>query len=171
MVPRGDASRLLTFRLPVRFLRGSHTRLVLTVLALALGVALVCSIDLVNRAALRAFIEVIDTMAGRAALQVTPVEGGVLPEESATDVASVPGVDLAVPIVSSTAFTADGVGELLTIQGVDIANESVVRVYEARDAGGLEIADPLVFLNQPDSIVLTRSFAEERKLKVQDQIT
>src|SRR5262245_55956516 len=110
MVPRGDASRLLTFRLPVRFLRGSHTRLVLTVLALALGVALVCSIDLVNRAVLRAFIEVIDRMAGSAALQVTAVEGGILPEETATEVASVPGVYLAVPVVSTTSRTADCVG-------------------------------------------------------------
>jgi len=58
-------------RMPVRFLRGSYTRLALSVFALALGVALVCAIDLVNRAVRRAFVEVVDTMAGRAALQVT----------------------------------------------------------------------------------------------------
>ena len=62
-------------RLPLRFLRGSTARLLLTVIALALGVALVCAIDLANRAVLDAFVEVIDTMAGRAALRVVGCRG------------------------------------------------------------------------------------------------
>ena len=161
---------VVSFRLPIRFLRGNHGRLALTVLALALGVALVCAIDLVNRAVLRAFVEVVDTMAGRAALQITAGESGLFAEDVAATVAGVTGVELAVPVVSATAFTADDTGELLTIQGVDIGNEAAVRVYEARDAGGLEIEDPLVFLNQPDSIVLTRSFADRRHLRLDDQI-
>ena len=57
------------------------------------------------------------------------------------------------PVVSGTAFTTDASGELLTVHGVDVANESAVRVYESRDAGGLELDDPLIFLSQPDSIV------------------
>src|ERR1043166_6974685 len=105
------------FRMAWRFLRGSYTRLALTVIALALGVALVCAIDLVNRAVLRAFTEVIDTMAGRAALQVSAGEGGLFPEETAAKVAAVPGVELAVPVVSATAFTADESGGLLTAPG------------------------------------------------------
>ena len=81
--------RLFSLRMPLRFLRGSYTRLALTVIALALGVALVCAIDLVNRAVLRAFTEVIDTMAGRAALQVTAGEGGLFSEDVAATVAAV----------------------------------------------------------------------------------
>ena len=38
------------FAMPRRFLRGSAVRLLLTIVALASGVALVCAIDLVNRA-------------------------------------------------------------------------------------------------------------------------
>jgi putative ABC transport system permease protein len=158
------------FRMPWRFLRGSGARLGFTIVALACGVALVCAIDLVNRAVLRAFVEVIDTMAGRAALQVSAGEGGLFPEEVAATVAAVPGVELAVPVVSATAFTADESGELLTVHGVEITNEAAVRVYEARDAGGLEIDDPLTFLNHPDSVVLTRAFATRRGLAVGDQI-
>src|SRR6266481_40090 len=161
---------ILSFRMPLRFLRGSYSRLALTVIALALGVALVCAIDLVNQAVLRAFVEVIDTMAGRAALQVTAGEGGLFPEDVAAKVAAVPGVELAVPVVNATAFTADDSGELLTVHGVDITNEAHVRVYDARDNGGLELDDPLVFLNQADSIVLTRAFAERRRLRVGDRI-
>lgn len=162
--------RLFSFRMPLRFLRGSYTRLALTVIALALGVALVCAIDLVNRAVLRAFVEVIDTMAGRAALQVTAGEGGLFSEEVAATVAAVPGVELAVPVVNATAFTADDSSELLTVHGVDITNEKAVRVYDARDKGGLELDDPLIFLSQPDSVVLTRAFAGRRGLAVGDPI-
>src|SRR3989442_11742448 len=41
-----------------------------------------------------------------------------------------------------------------------------LRVYEVRDEGGLPIDDPLVFLSQPDSILLPRSFAGPRGLEV-----
>jgi putative ABC transport system permease protein len=158
-----------SFRLPLRFLRGNYARLTLSVIALALGVALVCAIDLVNRAVLRAFSEVIDTMAGRAALQVSAGEGGLFAESAAATIAEVPGVELAVPVVTSTAFTADETGELLTVHGVDIANEAAVRVYESRDQPGFELDDPLVFLNQPDSVLLTQAFAQRRGLSV-DQV-
>jgi len=159
-----------SLRLPLRFLRGSYSRLALTVIALACGVALVCAIDLVNRAVLRAFTEVIDNMAGRAALQVTAGPGGLFPEEVAATVAAVPGVELAVPVVSATAFTTDGSGELLTVHGVDITDERAVRAYEARDRGGLEIKDPLVFLSQPDSVVLTNKFAARHALTLEDKL-
>ena len=81
-----------SFRIPLRFLRGSYGRLVLSVVALACGVALVCALDLVNKAVLRAVLEIIDTMAGRAALQVSTGEGALFSEEVAEIVARVPGV-------------------------------------------------------------------------------
>ena len=156
-------------RIPRRFLRGGVGRLALTLAALACGVALVCAIDLVNRAVLRAFEEVVDTMAGRAALSVT-ADGSPFPETVADSLAGVAGVELAVPVVSGTAFTTDASGELLTVHGVDVANESAVRVYESRDAGGLELDDPLVFLSQPDSVVITRSFAARHGLRSNDHL-
>src|SRR5437879_10569595 len=82
-------------------------------------------------------------MAGRAALQVRAGEGGLFPESVAATVSAVPGVELAVPLVSASAFTAEDTGELLTIHGVDIANDRAVRVYDARDQGGLVLDDPL----------------------------
>lgn len=162
--------RLLSFSLPLRFLRGSYRGLALSVIALALGVALVCAMDLVNRAVLRAFVEVIDTMAGRAALQVTTGQGGIFPEDVTGKVAGVPGVELAVPVVTATAFTVDEEAELLTVHGVDVANDAAVRVYEARDAHGLHIDDPLVFLNRPDSLVITRAFADRKHLALDDTL-
>src|SRR5512135_2433068 len=118
--------------MPRRFLRGNYARLTLTVIALGCGVAQVAADDLVARETLRAFVEIIDTVAGRAALQVSAGEGALFSEEVATSIAKVPGVELTVPVVSSTAFMADGSGELLTVQGMDIANEKAAAVYELR---------------------------------------
>jgi putative ABC transport system permease protein len=159
-----------SLRIPLAFLRGSAARLVLTASALAAGVALVCAVDLVNRSVLRAFVEIVDTMAGRAALQVTAGRGALFPETTAELVGQVPGVELAVPVVSATAFMADGTGEALTIQGVDITNDAMVRVYDARDERERPIDDPLLFLNKPDSVILTRELARRRGLVEGDAI-
>src|SRR6266404_4693097 len=61
---------MASLRMARRFTRGGAARLALTVLAVAWGVALVAAVRLANHAVLRAFVEVIDTMAGRAALEV-----------------------------------------------------------------------------------------------------
>jgi putative ABC transport system permease protein len=154
--------------MPRRFLRGSYARLTLTVLALACGVAQVTADDLVGRETLRAFVEIIDTVAGRAALQVSAGEGAWFQEDVAASIGTVPGVELTVPVVSSTAFMADGSGELLTVQGMDIADENAAAVYELSDEErGLD--DPKLFL--ADAVVIPRAFAERRRLKLGDAIT
>jgi putative ABC transport system permease protein len=79
-------------------------------------------------------------------------------------------VELAAPVVSATAFTVDGSGETLTVHGIDITDEATLRVYEARDAGGLELEDPVVFLNNLDSIAITKTWAERHDLGVDDQL-
>ncbi|MBI3388101.1 MAG: ABC transporter permease [Deltaproteobacteria bacterium] len=153
------------FRMPRRFLRGSYARLTLTVLALACGVAQVTADDLAGRETLRAFVEIIDTVAGRAALQVSAGEGALFAEDVAKTIAAVPGVELVVPVVSSTAFMADGSGELLTVQGMDIANKKAAAVYELSDEErGLD--DPKLFL--ADAIVIPHAFADRRGIKLGD---
>ena len=159
-----------SFWVPLCFLRASYGRLILTVGALASGVALVCAIDLVNQSVLRAFVEVIDTMTGRAALQVTGGSGGLFAENVADIVGAVGGVELAVPVVNASAFMTDGSGESITVHGVDIANDAAIRIYEARDANGFRLTDPLGFLNHPDSVLLTSEFARRKRLAVGDQI-
>src|SRR5438309_249050 len=64
----GRPVQAYSFLMPRRFLRGSYLSLSLTVVALACGVAMVCAIDLANAAVLRAFVEVVDAMSGRATL-------------------------------------------------------------------------------------------------------
>src|SRR2546425_6308395 len=109
--------RLPSLRLPFRLLRGHIGRLALTLIALAWGVALVCAIDVVNRAVLSAFVEVIDTMAGRAALEIAAGEGALFPEDVATRAAAVAGGGLPVPGGGATAVTTDGSGGVLYVPG------------------------------------------------------
>src|SRR6516225_5746459 len=115
---------LQSFRVPLRFLRGQYGRTALTVMAVALGVALVCALDVVSRSMQVAFEEIIDTMAGRAALEVTAGQDGLVQEDVAEKVGRVPGVELAVPVVNTTAFLTDGSGEALTVFGVDFLNKN-----------------------------------------------
>src|SRR5262245_6195541 len=79
-----------SIRMPLRFVRGTHARLALTVTAIACGVALVCAIDLADRAVLHAFVQVADDAVGRVALQVRAGEGAPFPEEVVDTVGAVP---------------------------------------------------------------------------------
>jgi putative ABC transport system permease protein len=153
-----------TFRFAWCGLRAQYGQLALTIVALATGVALVCAMDIANRAVRDAFTDVLDTMAGRVSLEIAASDGGFFAEDEAARLAHVPGVELAVPIVTATAFVADDSGELLNVLGVDVANESAVRAYATtHDDAGL-VDDPLVFLSQPDSIAVPRRFADRRGL-------
>src|SRR2546428_13931836 len=143
---------------------GGAARLALTVLAVAWGVALVAAVRLATHAVLRAFVEVIDTMAGRAALEVVAGEGGLFPEDVAAAVGATPGVEAAVPCVKGAAF-AEG-GALLTVYGVDVTGDATERVYGAR----LEVDDPQTFLARPDSIAVARPFAAARGLGPGDRL-
>jgi putative ABC transport system permease protein len=159
-----------SFRIPLRFLRGHDGRTILTVVAVALGVALVCALDLVGRSMQHAFEEIIDTMAGRTALEVSAGDGGLVPEELAAQVGHVPGVELAVPVVRATAFPVDG-SEALAVQGIDLVNDDALRIYEARDRAGEPIDDPVRFLSNPRAVILTRSFAARHGLEEGGTVT
>src|SRR5439155_1066288 len=107
----------------------------------------------------------VDAAAGRAAVTVTAGEGLTFPESVADQVAAVPGVALAVPLVTGVAFPDDGSGDLLTVYGVDLTHEADVRLYRGTAENGPVLDDPIVFLSQPDSILLGRAFAASRGLQ------
>jgi putative ABC transport system permease protein len=156
----------LSLRLAYEYVRAGFGRMVLSIVAIALGVALVVSIRFMNTAVLASFVETADAVIGRAALSVSAGEGLTFPEDVRETVERVQGVKLAVPLVRTFAFPDDGSGELLTVHGVDLAHEAEVRVYhDAADPQDV-VDDLLVFLSQPDSIIIGREFAEERHLGI-----
>src|SRR5262245_47497563 len=155
----------LSLKMAYRHVRSAWTRMALSVLAVGLAVSLVVAIRLMNGAVLASFLDAVDAMGGRAALSVTGADGGAFPDALVDTVAAVPGVKLSVPLVSSIAFPDDDTGELLTVHGVDFTHDADVRLYHEADADEI-LDDPIVFLSDPHSVVLTRKFAEERSLSL-----
>jgi putative ABC transport system permease protein len=155
----------LSFRLAFEHVRFGFGRMALAVLAIALGVGLVVAIQLMNAAILDAFLDTIDGTAGRAALTVSAGEGFTFPETVRDTVAAVPGVALAVPLVTGVAFPDDASGELLTVHGVDLTHDAEVRVYHRGATSGI-VDDLVAFLSQTDSVIVGREFAARRGLDI-----
>ena len=156
------------FRLSFHFawaqIRSQWGRLTTTVVAIGLGVALATGILLVNRSLTATLEESFAALAGRADLQVTALGHGTLDEGVVGVMQAVPGVTIATPVVVGTAFPDDDSGELLTVYGVDMLSDAAVRLYKVRGEDGVEMADPLVFLSQPNSIIVTQQLLERRGL-------
>ena len=159
----------LSLRMAYRHVRSASARMALSVLAIGLAVGLVVAIRLMNTAVLASFLDAVDAMGGRATLSITAVAGSSFPDSLAGTVAGVRGVKLAVPLVSSFAFPDDDTGELLTVHGVDFTHDEDVRLYHEGDADQL-LDDPLVFLNDAHSVMLTREYAAAHGLEMGDTV-
>ncbi len=144
-----------------RHVRKKPLRAALTVLGVALGVALFVAISAINDSTLAFFRENVTSMTGKATFAVLGSEVG-FPEETVETVRVLPGVKSAVPMVENRARHVGG--ETLVVFGIDLLQESAVRDYDSSDDEVVE--DPLEFLNQEDSIIVTRAFAAEHGLEV-----
>ena len=153
-----------SLRMAYRHFRFTFGRMTLSIVAVALGVGLVVAVRLMNAAALDSFVQTLDDMAGRAALSVTAGDGLTFAEDVVEKLSAIPEIEVAVPLVTSVAFPDDSSGELLTVYGVDLTHDADVRLYHKGDGSGEVIDDLVVFLSQPDSIVLGREFARSRGL-------
>lgn len=144
-------------------------QLVIAVATIALGVALAAAIMLANASLVKGFEESIDVLGGEAELQVTSIAGGPLDEAIVERIRAVPQVDAAAALLLGTAYL-DGPDPLsVRVIGVDMLDESAVRLYEA----GEQVAamdDPLIFLNQTDSVLFTTGLARRRGVEVGDVV-
>jgi hypothetical protein len=66
---------VLSLRMAYRHTRASIDRAALSIIAVALGVALVTAVRLMNAAVLSSFMETVDSIAGQAALSITAGPG------------------------------------------------------------------------------------------------
>src|SRR5207302_8789177 len=121
------------------------------------------------RSRYHAFDQTVDEIAGSTQLQVSAGEFGF--DESVLErVQSVPEVGIAVPVIEATVDTKiPGQGNIL-ILGIDMTSDRNLRDYELKDADEAIIDDPLVFLAQPDSLMVTQEFAGRNNLTVNSKI-
>lgn len=148
--------------------RQHRLRTLLTLLGIALGVAVFFAVRTANLTLLSSLTTTIEKMAGKATLQVTGNEGG-FPEAIWETVKDTPGVHIAQPVIEVLATTAFEDEGSLMIVGVDMLGDRELREYQF-DEEGSEIADPLIALAQPDSILISRKFAELHNLKDGDKL-
>src|SRR5688572_27765864 len=151
------------------YLRRHLLRWMLTLAGIVLGVAVFVAMHTANRSIFKSFDETVDQIAGATQLQVSADEFGF--EESILErVQAVREVGVAVPVIEATVETKNaGQGSIL-ILGVDMTGDRSLRDYELEDADEAIIDDPLVFLAQPDSLMVTKEFAERNNLEVNSKI-
>src|SRR3989449_5162689 len=151
------------------YLRKHSLRWLLTLSGIVLGVAVFVAIHTANRSIFRAFDKTVDQIAGATQLQVSAGEFGF--DESILErVQSVPEVGVAVPVIEATVATNIPAEGSLLILGIDMTGDRSLRDYDLKDADEAIIHDPLVFLAQPDSLMLTKEFAERNRLEVNSRI-
>ncbi|HYY05553.1 MAG TPA: ABC transporter permease [Candidatus Limnocylindria bacterium] len=138
-----------------RHLRGQGARAALTAAGVACGVMLVVAIRIINASTLASFTDAIEDLAGTAALQVRGP--GPFPEEVAERLRAVPGVDHAVPIVTTTFFGVEPpiAGEALSVFAADVTDGHAIRTLHLVKAGEHVVDDPLGFLVDPRSVIVT----------------
>ena len=140
------------------YVRKHLLRSVLTTAGIVLGVALLVGMQGANRSVLAAFNQTVDRIAGKAQLQVTAGESGFA-EDVLERVQAVPQVRAAAPVIEASVETGlKGQGKLL-ILAVDMTGDRSLRDYDFENGDEDVIDDPLVFLAQPDSLIVTREFA------------
>lgn len=157
--------RLLSWQ----YVRVHPLRTFLTMVGIILGTAVFVGMHTANQSVLAAFHQTVNRIAGGTQLQVQAGETG-FDEDVLDKVQAVPEVDVAVPVIEGSANTGlPGQGSLL-ILGVDMTGDRTLRDYSLESADEAMIDDPLVFLAQPDSIIVTSTFAKQNGLTINSKL-
>jgi len=149
--------------------RAHRLRVALTTLGIALGVAVFFAIRTGNATLLDSLRATVEKLAGKATLQISAGESG-FSEKVLDTVRATPGVQLAEPVIETMVQTSFADEGTLLVLGVDTTGDQQLRDYQF-DRTQTQIADPLIFLAQPNSILLSRVFADRHGLKVGDKMT
>lgn len=155
-------------RISFKHIRHQKTRMIMAMLGIALGVATMVSIDIVNTSVLRSFEESINHVTGKAVLQVTGADSG-FPEHMLELVQKVPGVEFALPVIQTNAMFSEGSRQSFMILGVDALQDHQLRSYKLSDESA-DIPDPLLFLAKPDSLLITKKMAEREGIGIDQKV-
>ncbi|MDY7227791.1 ABC transporter permease [Hyalangium rubrum] len=156
-------SRRLLVRASLRHLGGHPWLTALSLLGIALGVAVVVSIDLASGSALRAFERSTETVTGRATHQLVGGPQG-LPDSLYRDLRLRPGAPVSAPVVEGHVRATRGDRRPLTVLGVDPFAEAPFRPYAQGGASGQASA----LLTEPGTVILPSATARLLGVKVGD---
>ena len=168
MTPAGFFSPVL-WKVGLRYLLRHRWQSVLMVFGIALGVAVVISIDMANASAGRAFQLSTETLTGKATHQISGGPQGV-PELVYTDLVRSGWSRPAAPVVNAYVSSPELGSRPLQLLGIDPFSDAPFRGF----LGGGSSADLeqlSAFLTQPDAVLLSRPLAERYGLKIGDRFT
>ena len=152
-----------------RHLSRHRLRTALTFFGIALGVAVVVAIAIVNRSLTSSFQSTIDQIAGKAVLQIANGESG-FPEDLYRTVSDTEGVLDAAAAVEGFLPVAGVSGERLFVYGVDFLTDFAIREHRFSDKEfGFDQA--IEFIAKSDSIAVTESFAKRLGLRLNTRLT
>jgi len=152
-----------------QYARKHRLRSLLTTVGIVLGVGIFVGMHTVGASVLSALNLTIDRIAGKTQLQVTAGEAG-FPEDVLEGVQSLRVVAAAAPVIEAVVHSGiKGDGNLLVV-GVDMTGDRSLREYDLEEGDQEIVEDPLVFLAQPDSLIVTRDFARRSGLGLGNKI-
>src|SRR5262245_791526 len=152
------------------YFRKHILRTLLTMAGIVLGVAVFVGMHTANQSVLFAFSRTVDRIAGKTELQVTAGETG-FDEEVLDAVQAASTVRVAVPVIEAVVDTTiTGAGHLLVL-GIDMTGDRSLREYDLESGEDAVIDDPLVFLAQPDSLILSKPFADANRFAAGSRVT
>jgi len=167
-MPVQTPSMLRLLRTSWRCYRANPGRPALMIGGIALGVALIAALDIINGSVIANFRSMLERTAGKAALQVELGTGEVgFDEATVAVVAADPGVVHAFPMVRGTLHASDGSGEVLQLFGVDLVSDAIDS-YDVRVVGS--VGDALELLNDPHSVFLGQEYATREHISVGSQV-
>jgi len=148
----------------VRPLWSDKLRTLLSVTAVALGIAAVVAIRLANRSAIASFQESVTQITGRANLSIAglaPFGEELLPRAYEAFAGRQSEIELS-PVVEGVAVEAES-REALDVLAVDLATDRAVR--DTAVEGLRSVRDMLLLLTDPGSLLVGRGFAARHRLR------
>jgi putative ABC transport system permease protein len=161
------------WRIAWRRLRRRPLQYILLVLGVAVGVAMMVSVDVANQSARRAFELSTNAVAGKATHRIVGGPSG-LDEAVYPRLRTELGFELAAPVVEGF-VVADGLGgQLMRLVGVDPFAEPPFRDYFGRQAStgqpGEARLDLTAFLTQANAVFVSAALAEQYGLALGDEL-
>jgi len=152
-------------RLILRPMRANLLRTALSILGVALGVAVMLAIQLANQGSLRSFSAALDAVSGKAALEITCPPLGV-EERLFAEMGWLRRHGIATPVIEADVMARlSGGMEMLHVIGIDALRDPALRDYAVGGQATTTGMELIAFLSAPETMLVTRSFAGKHGLK------
>ena len=158
------------WRLSWRRLRRHPLQMLLLVFGVAIGVAMMVSIDLANGSAQRAFELSTNAVTGRTTHRIIPSGPAALSEDIYYRLRRELGYTLAAPIVEGYGISDQLGGQPMRLVGIDPFAEPPFRSY-FESTGGEGFTGIVPFLTEPGSIIISKDLALVNNLTLGDELS